>query len=215
MIRPRRALHCGYKTALITSNFNPSLTRLTGLILSGGQSRRFYGGEKGLVNFHGDPMVERVARVLRDQVDHLIISSNRRAHEYQQFADVVLSDRIGDSWGPLAGIYTGLCAATTDWLLVATCDQPLLPADYVTRMVAQCDGDTTLLAVDSVRRHFLNLLLPSYTKKNLEDYLLSGGRRVQGWLEQLTYKEVEFSPGCLDSINSPADLKRAESITAP
>jgi len=192
-------------------NSNPLRARPTGLILAGGESRRFFGEEKGLVEFHGQPMVAHVARVFDGQVERLLISANRCQHQYQRYADEVIDDQIGESWGPLAGIYTGLCMASTDWLLVATCDQPLLPLDYAARMIDKFDGKAVLMATDLKRDHFLNLLLPTSAVTFLRDYLLNGGRRVQSWLKQVGYKKMEFPPDCLNSINSPAALLRTES----
>jgi len=186
--------------------------RPDGLILAGGQAKRFSGEEKGLIEFNGQPMVAQVAGVFRGKVRRLMISANRNQSRYLNYADQVVADRIGEEWGPLAGIYTGLTITTADWLLVATCDQPLLPANYAERMVEHIAGNSKsiVVAVDAEREHFLNLLLPVSSAEFLHDFLVSGKRRVRSWLEIVGYRKVEFPDGCLDSVNSPAQLKSLE-----
>ena len=130
---------------------------ITGLILAGGSNRRFHGNDKGLIDFNGEPMAARVAGVLRGQVKCLMISANRNHLQYSAYADQVINDWIGNQWGPLAGVYTGLLHCQTDWLLVATCDQPLLPTNYANQFIRHCDGITMLVAEDPTRQHPLNI----------------------------------------------------------
>lgn len=179
---------------------------VTGLILSGGRSSRFSGTEKGLINFDGKPMVEGVSTVFRHQVDRLIICANRHHQQYQPFADLVISDWIGTQWGPLAGIYTGLLHSKTNWAVIATCDQPLLPKNYVRQLVSQCNGRSVLIAVDPDRQHYLNMLVPVALRLKLRDYLMSGRRSVKGWLKSTDYQTVSFPTRLLDSINSAEQL---------
>ena len=155
-------------------------------------------------------MISRVAGVLRKQVDHLVISANRNHPQYLAYADQVLNDWVGNQWGPLAGLYTGLLHCQTDWLLVATCDQPLLPADYASHFIKHCDGSSMLIGVDPDRQHPLNMLLPVSVRVNLRQYSMAGGRAVRHWLSQIPYQTVRFRPFTLDSCNSAAELREAE-----
>ncbi|MEL0081502.1 MAG: molybdenum cofactor guanylyltransferase [Gammaproteobacteria bacterium] len=184
--------------------------RPSGLILAGGQSRRFSGNTKALLLIDGETMISLVARHLaaESRIAELIISSNTEHAEYSRLADAVISDQIGDHWGPLAGLHSGLTKAASDWMIVAACDQPLLPPWYVSSMVAACNGRDIVLAVDDQRQHFLNLLLPTRLQKSLHGHLVSGGRRVQQWIEQVGYTEAKFAVGLLDSVNRPEELER-------
>lgn len=179
---------------------------LSGLILAGGRGSRFGGEDKGLITYGGKPMVAHVATIMARDTDQLIISANRNHASYQPFGDAVISDVIGIHWGPLAGIYSGLLRSRNDWLLVATCDQPRLPADYVRRMTEVFDGKSIIMATDAKRDHFLNLLLPMTVMADLQSYLQNGGRRAGSWLQKTGYLTVTFQPGELDSFNSPEQL---------
>ena len=113
---------------------------LTGMVLAGGEGRRMGGRDKGLEPFAGLPLVGHVVKRLEGQVAELLINANRNADAYRFFADRVIADVVMDGAeggfkGPLMGIYSGLRAAKTPWLLVAPCDSPALPDDLVARMV--------------------------------------------------------------------------------
>ncbi len=180
--------------------------KLSGLILAGGRGSRFGGNDKGLVVYNGKPMVASVAAALARDTDQLIISANRNHARYQPFGDTIVGDAIGDHWGPLAGIYTGLIHSSNEWLVVATCDQPRLPIDYVSRLTKYFDGKSIIMAADRQRDHFLNLLLPVTVAADLEGFLRSGGRKAGSWLRKVGYVSAVFQSGQLNSVNSSLQL---------
>ena len=77
---------------------------ITGLILAGGAGRRVAGRDKGLIEWHGKPLVEHVADRLRPQIGQLIISCNRNVTAYRKLADKIVVDSRRDFQGPLAGL---------------------------------------------------------------------------------------------------------------
>ncbi|BBM05446.1 hypothetical protein HAALTHF_16430n [Vreelandella aquamarina] len=97
---------------------------LTGMILAGGEGRRMGGRDKGLEPFAGLPLVAHTVKRFEGQVHELVINANRNSDAYALFADRVIEDAEGGFKGPLMGIYSGLRAAQTPWLLVAPCDSP-------------------------------------------------------------------------------------------
>ncbi len=102
----------------------------------GGEGRRMGGRDKGLEPFSGLPLVAHTVKRFDGHVHELMINANRNGDAYALFADRVIADAEGGFKGPLMGIYSGLRAARTPWLLVAPCDSPALPHDLVARMVA-------------------------------------------------------------------------------
>ncbi|WP_170919511.1 NTP transferase domain-containing protein, partial [Halomonas sp. BC2] len=106
---------------------------LTGMILAGGEGRRMGGRDKGLEPFAGLPLVAHTVKRFDGHVHELMINANRNGDAYALFADRVIADAEGGFKGPLMGIYSGLRAARTPWLLVAPCDSPALPHDLVAR----------------------------------------------------------------------------------
>lgn len=98
------------------------------LLLAGGRGQRMGGQDKGLLEWHGEPLIAHLHRKTRSLSDDLIISCNRNLERYAPYADQLVHDDEGDFPGPLAGIRAGLKAARHDFLMVLPCDVPRIDA---------------------------------------------------------------------------------------
>ena len=94
------------------------------LLLVGGRGQRMGGRDKGLLDWHGQPLIAHLHSLVRGLSDDLIISCNRNQDRYAAFADRLVGDAEDDFPGPLAGIRAGLQAARHDAVLVLPCDVP-------------------------------------------------------------------------------------------
>lgn len=94
------------------------------LLLAGGRGQRMGGQDKGLLPWHGQPLVAYLQRLTRPLTNDLIISCNRNHDRYAPYGDQLVSDDSPDFPGPLAGIRAGLVAARHAHLLVLPCDVP-------------------------------------------------------------------------------------------
>ena len=94
-------------------------------IMAGGKSRRM-GQDKAWIELDGEPLIKRVADVLGQVADEVIVVANER--RYASLGLRVVKDRYPDG-GALGGIATGVGAAAHDTVLVAACDMPFLSAD--------------------------------------------------------------------------------------
>ena len=84
---------------------------VTGVVLAGGRGKRMGGIDKGLVDLHGRPMVMHVIETLRPQVGRIIINANRNVDKYEALGYEVISDIVGDYFGPLAGMASAMQTA--------------------------------------------------------------------------------------------------------
>lgn len=105
-------------------NISPSLPPCSILVLAGGRGQRMGGQDKGLLEWHGKPMIAHLHDRLRSLTDDLIISCNRNAERYAGFADQLVADTQSDYPGPMAGLLAGLNAARHATVLVLPCDVP-------------------------------------------------------------------------------------------
>ncbi|WP_248743801.1 MULTISPECIES: molybdenum cofactor guanylyltransferase MobA [unclassified Pseudomonas] len=103
---------------------NTQLSPCSVLLLAGGRGQRMGGQDKGLIEWHGEPLIAHLQRKVRPLTDDLIISCNRNRERYAPFADQLVTDDQEDFPGPLAGIRAGLRAARHSHLLVLPCDVP-------------------------------------------------------------------------------------------
>ena len=188
--------------------------KVTGLVLAGGRARRMAGRDKGLIELAGRPMVHWVVQRLVPQTASVLISANRNVERYADLGFEVIRDADDGFLGPLAGISAGLTQAVTPWLVTVPCDSPLLVADLVVRLFAAVPGNSTSIAV----AHDGNRLQPAFSlihrdlAPDLVDFLHSGGRKIDLWLDRHVWARVDFSdrPDMFLNINTPEELADLE-----
>ena len=191
---------------------------ITGLLLAGGRARRMGGEDKGLLPLAGQPLAAWALKNLSAQVDHLLISANRNHERYREFGAEVVSDTLGDFSGPLAGFAAGLAQIQTPWLVTVPCDSPLVVPDYVSRLWAAIEpgGIDAVVAHDGNRLQPVFSLLRRGVLGDLEAFLDLGERKIDLWLERLSWRIVDFSdaPDMFLNVNTPEDLARVEARIA-
>jgi len=185
---------------------------LTGMILAGGEGRRMGGRDKGLEPFAGLPLVGHVVKRLEGQVAELLINANRNADAYHFFADRVIADEETGFKGPLMGIYSGLRAAKTPWLLVTPWDSPALPDDLVARMVAGIGDHDIAVAFDGERLHPVVALLRTSLADDLAATLAEGERKIDRWYARHAWCKVDMSdcPDAFANLNTEEEKLHLE-----
>ncbi len=188
-------------------------SEITGVILAGGKARRMGGIDKGLIGLAGVPMCKIVMDLLGPQVSEVLLNANRNQEIYEKFGVPVIRDRIQGYLGPLAGLASAMQSAKTPWVITAPCDGPFLNHDYVARMSeAVDDGTDVVVASDEKRLQPTFMLVNTKLRRNLDDFLESGGRKIDLWFVRHVYRIADFSdsPNCFLNINSEEDRQQAE-----
>jgi molybdopterin-guanine dinucleotide biosynthesis protein A len=189
-------------------------TTVTGIILAGGLARRMNNQDKGLINYKGRPMVSYAVAALTAVADQSIINANRNKEQYRQFGLPVVADQTDTFDGPLAGVLTAMIYTDADVLLVMPCDSPLIKAEHLQKLLAtraEKDADVAV-AFDGERLHLVFLAIKTSLKTSLQDYLASGQRKIDRWLEQQKMVMADFSnePRIFANINTLAELSELE-----
>ena len=187
----------------------PGVESVAAVILAGGQGRRMGGADKGLIDYRGRPLIEWVLAALAPQVGELVISANRNLERYAAYGRRVLPDTLPDYPGPLAGVLAALQALTADWLLVAPCDTPHLPADLAFRLLgaAQLESVPLAVAADAERVHHSCFLVHTDQRDHLAAFLARGERAVRRWQAELSSTTVRFEAAAFANLNRPDDLR--------
>ena len=187
---------------------------VTGVVLAGGAGRRMQGADKGLIYLAGQRLIERSMAALSQQCEHLVINANRNIAAYRSTGYRVISDTFAAQCGPLAGMANVLPHIHTSLLLCVPCDSPFLACNLRSRLQAALRGGRSNLAV----AHDGQSLQPAFClvgrtlQPSLDDYLRSGGRKMDTWYQQEGYAAVDFSdcPEMFININRPEDRDRIE-----
>lgn len=185
---------------------------VTGVVLAGGRATRMGGVDKGLVPVNGRPMIAWVIDVLRPQVADVLVNANRNLGQYRVLGCPVIDDGDREFRGPLAGIASGMRAASSKYVAFAPCDSPLVCGDLVARLHAALSlaGARIAVAHDGDRLQPVFALLECSLRDDLMRYLDSGGRKIDRWYAEHGYASADFSDVAesFANINAP-DEKRA------
>lgn len=186
----------------------------TAIILAGGMGRRMELQNKGLLMLKNKSLVTHVIETLTPQVSNIIISANADIDEYKKTGFAVIQDQFSESLGPLAGIASALETVTTTYAVIAPCDSPFIPPQFVSRMAAmyQANNADVCIVNDGERVQPLFMFLKTEMKASLRHSLEQSQRKVFAWLNSVSAIEVDFSdsPGAFININTPEDLEIAE-----
>jgi len=191
---------------------------ITAVILAGGKARRMDGEDKGLITLHGRNMVEYILTALQPQAGNILINANRNHEQYGAYGLPVVADMLGDYFGPLVGMATGMRAAATPLLMTVPCDSPFIPAhlgETLYRALAGADAEISV-AHDGTRLQPVYALLRCELLPDLLDYLDDGGRKIDTWYELHRMVPADFSatPEVFQNLNTPEDKQRIEKTLA-
>ena len=190
---------------------------ITGIVLAGGRSRRMGGVDKGLVKFRGKPMAQHVVEALQPGVNSLLINANRNSDKYAALGFPVVADLFEGYLGPLAGMATGMSAATTPYVVTAPCDCPLVGAGLVERLYQAVSEEKAQIGVahDGERPHPVFALIKRDLLTDLLAYLESGERKIDRWYARHRLVVVKFddAPEWFQNVNSPEEHAELEAET--
>jgi molybdenum cofactor guanylyltransferase len=152
---------------------------LTGILLAGGESRRF-GSPKADAVFEGETLAARAWQLLGDACDERLL--------------VGPGGLADPGTGPVAAIAVGLRAATHEVAVVIPVDMPRLTADALHTLVDACRD-----AAVAQRRP-----LPCAIRRTA--WVETDERRLRTVLDRLDLARVELDDELLLNVNEPADL---------
>jgi molybdenum cofactor guanylyltransferase len=198
--------------------------RIPGVILAGGLARRMGGGDKGLRELGGKPLMLHVIERLSKQASPLAINANGDASRFATFDLPIIPDQTQDRPGPLAGILSGLRWAQEAWpgarfIVTAACDTPFFPKCLVTKFLEEV-GETypaIALAQSNGRIHPVFGLWPLALANELEEALTGGLRKVSDWASLhphfiAEFPQIRVGARSLDpffNVNTPEELAQA------
>ena len=191
-----------------------------GVILAGGLARRMGGGDKGLHEVGGEPVLNRLIRILQPQVSGLVINANGDPARLAGPGLQVVPDTLPDRPGPLAGVSAGLDWAAAhapgvDWIVTVPWDCPFIPADLVTRLHANRGHADLACAASGGWTHPVIALWPLSLRVALRTAVETGTRKIDSFTARYAVATVEWPTDPLDpffNVNTPEDLAQANRL---
>ncbi len=192
-------------------------------ILAGGVSSRM-GREKGLLEFGGEPLIVRTARLIEPLVTEVtVVGSPERyaALGLRAIADQNFGGGDGNEVvrAPLVGIATALNATAMPWNLILACDLPYLTADWLGWLLGRAVDSHAQIVMPRTSGG-LEPLAAVYRREcaaPIVDALERGVRKVTDAMTEFRMECLsesdwsEHDPGgrVLRNMNSPSDYEEA------
>ncbi|WMX16773.1 molybdenum cofactor guanylyltransferase [Aureispira sp. CCB-E] len=181
--------------------------KITTVILAGGKSRRM-GEDKAFLDFNGQTFLEHILENAKGLTAETMIIGDPQ--KYSTFGVEVYSDVVMGK-GPVGGIYTAMTIVPTPYLLVLSCDVPLLRRELLAYLIQNSMvNKMNLLTLEDVWQP----LTAIYCKEQLpifENALNANQLRLRTVLSSLQLNKIQCPKNwefCLSNINTPIDLKK-------
>jgi len=210
---------------MTTDNGHRKHRQTVGVVLAGGLARRMGGGDKGLIELDGRPILDHVIERLAPQVRLIVLNANGDPERFARWNRPVAADVLPDNPGPLVGVLTGMDWVVAnlpgvEWIVTVPTDAPFLPRDLVERFfdgIAAEKADMSC-AVSGGQRHPVCGLWSVGLRMDLRSALVHEGlRKVDIWTARHKVADVAFDVDPVDpffNANEPNDLDEAHRLIA-
>ena len=191
----------------------------TGVILAGGQNKRFGGQNKAFIRIGGRRIVDRLLDTYRRLFEQVVLVTNDPA-AYMDVDALIVSDHYPDR-SSLNGLHAGLFAAEQEFAFFTACDAPFARPELIRCVLDHIDPKadivmpSTSAGFEPMFAVYRKTCLPAMAHQ-LEQGLL----KIQGLFRKVRVKTVDedvlrqADPELISffNINTPEDFKRAENI---
>ena len=162
-------------------------TSISGFILAGGKSRRM-GTNKALLTFQGKPLLEHMIGLIEPLCNKVAISGQNS--EYVSFETEMVPDLYSDC-GPIAGIFSALTYAVSDWSLIVSVDVPFVNEDLFLSLISNigeydCIIPKHTYGVEPLIGLYHRQILPV-----IEEMINSGDYRLTNLLSKLNTRYID------------------------
>lgn len=195
--------------------------KCTGVILAGGENKRFDGQNKAFISVGGRRIIDRLLAVYQPLFDQVILVTNQPT-AYMDVDALVVSDHYSVR-SSLNGLHAGLFAAGHDHAFFTACDTPFVQASLVRRLLDAIDGTAdiviplTTAGYEPMFAIYRKTCLPAMAWQLTHERL-----KIQGLFRKVRVKTIDESvlravdPELISffNVNTPEALIEAEAIFA-
>lgn len=180
------------------------------------------GRDKASLEFAGEPMLQRVARILRQTFNTIVVVAAQDQKLPEIAEDIIVARDKTTGQGPLEGIRSGLEALPDNCnaAYVSSCDVPLLQVEFVKLMIEQSSGFDIAVPEADGFKHPLAAVYKKDVVTRIDQLIDNGQLRPVFLFDQVKTNIVPQSAleavdphlYSLMNMNSPADLESALEI---
>ena len=189
------------------------------IVLAGGASTRM-GTSKALLDWHGTPLVHRVAAVLAAICDPVVVVA-APGQELPLPAGVERAEDSVAGGGPLEGVAAGMHAVggRAGAVFLAATDLPLLHPQVVRELVAALPGYDAAVPVVAGHDQTLAAAYDARTLLRARDLLAAGRPRIAALLDGARVARIPARrlshPDAVRNANTPEAYERLLALSRP
>jgi molybdenum cofactor guanylyltransferase len=182
------------------------------IVLAGGGSRRM-GRPKALLDWHGTPLVHRVAGILASVCDPVVVVA-APGEELPLPPGVERAEDTVAGRGPLEGVAAGMAAVggRAGAVFLAATDLPLLHPQVVRQLVAALPGYDAAVPVVGGHDQTLAAAYDARTLLRARQLLAAGRPRIGALLDGARVARIDINrlshPDAVRNANTPEEYER-------
>ncbi len=191
----------------------------TGIILAGGENRRFNGKNKAFAEISGQTIIDRISTVFKALFDEVVLVTNDPA-KYLNYDALIVSDHF-KARSSLNGLHAGLFAASNPYAFCVACDTPFVKKELVQYVVDQIQSNKDIVIPETTAGY--EPLFAVYSKmclKPAEYQLKNNLLKIQGLFGRTRIKKLpeadlqKVDPDLISffNVNTHDDLTKAEKL---
>ncbi len=188
----------------------------TGILLAGGESRRFKGAEKSNLKVGNQRIIDRLMAVFKALFTDIIIVSNQ-PRTFLEWDALIVTD-IYNTRSSLTGLHTGLFYTQSEHAFITACDAPFLNINLVNKLLGYIDHQTDVIIPKTKLGY--EPLCAIYSRRILQPVQNALDRqklKISSLFSRLAVKEIpesvlrKIDPDLISfyNINTPVDLELA------
>jgi len=188
-------------------------SRISGVILAGGDNKRFGGRTKSKIVIDGESIISRNIDTIKDLFSEIIIVTNTP----EEFRDFIQYKIVGDRYfntGPIGGIHAAMKSSSGEAIFVFAGDMPFLNKEIILNQINEFDPAKHDILIPKIGRYIepLHAIYSTSVLDKLEDFINDReSRSVRDFLAEmnvvyLRMKESVESKRAFTNINSPSDI---------
>ena len=190
------------------------------VILAGGQSRRFGGGNKTLFKFNNKSLLDRILYNFAKLDMEIVLNVNFNQKKFLKTGLNLIKDEVENFQGPLAGIYSSMKwilknKKNVEWIFSSPSDTPFLNSDLVNKfLITKYPHNTKIVLAEAYNKtHPVIGFWHISLLNSLEKFLEKENRKIMNWVEGQNYQLLNFeNKNYFFNINSKSDLAEAINI---
>lgn len=191
--------------------------QISGLILVGGEAKRFCGAEKYFLTWDSECFLNRQIRILTPLCNEILLIT-RDSNQCTRFSDIPHVRCIPDirtGTGPVGGLHAGVISASYPVILLVACDMPCIKRDVFEYLLSFIPSYEAVIPVQD--SGIYEMLHAVYQREALTRILCDSSiTRLSTLVEKIHTKfipmdeirKIDPELSSFTNINSSTDLKR-------